>query len=454
MNKKRYVVAGVAAVALAVAGTVAVNAQTTGGSGVLNERLAPRFGAVVVEQQDPTYQYRAMPALRYVGWKDANGQSHKRFLRSFQITPDGNIAVVGQKTRIQYHAGGSLTDTRNWKPVTSLDTGGRLLDAKQVEGDYAKLNNTFTARGGELVALDEQARKDGKGRYLWRRSSRDGGVSWRSTKSYVDLAGATVLAGAYGHAFQGVIRLGDGTLVMPFYVTHKLKPMAGPVKGTETYMAAHLLVSRDEGGSWKRAATVFKSDHNNYNESTVARRSDGRLIMVTRYDVIQGDKTYSKLAYRVTNQSVNDAAGLSKATWGSFAPVKVPGADNRDVVRGAGPVMYTMDKGILMLVFGRPRNKITFSYDGGRSWVGAHNFYDNIPTSGCANGVPRGTTPQTYLPCSDLGSSGYMGVAVTSPRTAYVIGDSCQGGWGCDTRYGRYPKGTTDKLWITTVRLA
>lgn len=434
-------------VAVATAATVSINALATTAA-----PLRPSYGALVVEAQDPSYQYRAMPSLAYVTWRDGSG-SHKRFVRSFQISPDGNMRTDPQSSRIQYHAGGSLTATRNWRPALKAGTTKRLADATEVKGTYAKLNNNFRSRTGELVAIDEQAfRDDTLGRHIWRRSSKDGGRSWSSRPAKIDMAGATVYPGALGHAFQGVIRMPDGSLVMPFYVTHKLKDPDFSQAGTETYMAAHLLVSRDEGVSWKRAATVFKSDSNNYNESSVVRRADGRLLMVTRYDVIENSRTYSKLAYRVTTQPVGTAAQLAAATWTKFSVVKVPGADNPDVVRGVSPIVHRMDGGVLMMVFGRPRNKITFSYDSGRTWTTARNLYDNIP-AGCQTGVPRGTNPQTYVPCSDLGSSGYMGVAVTSPRTAYVLGDNCQAGWGCRSGYGTYPRGTTDKLWITTVRL-
>ncbi len=112
-----------------------------------------------------------------------------------------------------------------------------------------------------------------------------------------------------------------------------------------------------------------------------------------------------------------------------------------------------MDQGVLMLVFGRPRNKITFSYDGGSTWATAHSFYDNIPTSGCALGYQL--ADGSYFPCSSLGSSGYMGVAVTSPRTEYVLGDNCHchTNWGCAGDY-QYPHGRDDKLWFSTVVLS
>ncbi len=122
-------------------------------------------------------------------------------------------------------------------------------------------------------------------------------------------------------------------------------------------------------------------------------------------------------------------------------------------MQGAAPVLHTMDQGVLMLVFGRPRNKITFSYDGGSTWATAHSFYDNIPTSGCALGYQL--ADGSYFPCSSLGSSGYMGVAVTSPRTEYVLGDNCHchTNWGCAGDY-QYPHGRDDKLWFSTVVLS
>jgi hypothetical protein len=132
--------------------------------------------------------------------------------------------------------------------------------------------------------------------------------------------------------------------------------------------------------------------------------------------------------------------------------VKVPGAaDYPNTAQGSAPVLHQMDGGKLMLVFGRPRNKVAFSSNGGASWSTAHSFYDNIPTSGCSSGYRL--SDGTYFPCSSLGSSGYMGVAVTSPRTAYVIGDNCHTNWGCAGNYS-YPHGTTYRLWYSTIRLS
>lgn len=248
--------------------------------------------------------------------------------------------------------------------------------------------------------------------------------------------GGAIAPGSDGRVFQRVIRLpGDGSLVVPFYAAH------GQFNG-EYKFASHLLVSTDEGASWRRAATVFKSDTNTYTESSVARRADGRLIMIARYDVVENGNNYARLASRVTTAAVNDAAQLAGASWGPWTSVGV---------QGVAPVLHTMDQGVLMLVYGRPGNRITFSHDGGSTWSTAHNFYDNTPTSGCGQGYRL--ADGTYFPCSSLGSSGYMGVAVTSPRTAFILGDNCHTNWGC-AGDDQYPRGRDDKLWFSTVVLS
>ncbi|GLZ33521.1 hypothetical protein Lesp02_57090 [Lentzea sp. NBRC 105346] len=389
--------------------------------------LTPTYGPVSVEAQDPGYQYRSMPALQYVSYTEA-GQTKQRFVRSFQISKDDGSLV----TRVQYHVGGqaSMTDTNNWKPALDATTGRELLYTTP----YAKMNNTYRTATGATATIDEQV-QDG---HLMRRVSTDGGVSWRSYTAALDMSGGAYLGG--GRAFQRVIRLPDQSLVMPFYAAH----------ATGRY-ASHLLVSTNDGASWKRAATVFKSDTNTYSESSVARRADGHLVMISRYDVVLNGKRIAHLGSRTTNGPVNDAASLATAAWGPLKAVVVPGAADETVVQGVAPVLHTMDQGVLMLVFGRPRNKITFSHDGGATWSAAHSFYDNIPTAGCTDGQPAGDG--TFMPCSSLGSSGYTGVAVTSPRTAYIMGDNCHTNWGCAGDYS-YPHGRDDKLWYSTVVLS
>lgn len=389
---------------------------------------------VSIEPQDPTYSYRSMPALQQVRWTDASGREQKRFVRSFQISgDDGSL-----KTRVQYHVGGSVAVTSNWRPALDATTGRELL----YTSDYAKVNNVFRSTDGQTVAVDEQAQKDAAGRFVMRRSSSDGGVSWTSTRASVDMTGAIVDPGALGRVFQRVIRLpGDGSLVTPFYAAH--------AKIGDSYKSSsHLIVSTTEGRNWSWAATVFKSDTNTYSESTVTRRADGRLFMIARYDVVQNGNRYARLASRTTDAPVNDAASLRAATWGPWTAVKVPGAADSGVVQGVAPVLHTMD-GALLLAFGRPGNKITFSRDGGATWGAARELYDNIPTSGCTKGFP---TSVGYFPCSSLGSSGYMGVAVLDGRTAQVIGDNCHTNWGCAGDY-TYPHGRDDKLWHSTVVL-
>lgn len=398
--------------------------------------LTPSYGPVSIEPQDPNRQYRAMPSLQRVHWTDATGAARSRFIRSFLITADGASPAWH---RIQYQDGSGV-----WREAKDAATGRPLYESDHVAGDNASVRNVFQTGSGAVVAMDSGARKDTTGRYLYRRTSADGGEHWSATKSYIDMTGATVAPEASGQAFQGVSRLPDGALMMPFYAVHKVqRDSSGRI--VATWSAAHILTSTDDGLSWRRATTVFKSDTNTYSEATVTRRADGRLLMIARYDVWQGGYNYSRLLARVTTTAVNSAAQLATAAWNAAYPVQVPGAADEAVARGVAPILHTMDQGVIMLVFGRPRNKITFSHDGGATWLTVRNLYDNLPTN-CSGGYAG-------HPCGDLGSSGYIGVAVTSSRTAYIMGDNCQSGWGCAGGY-TYPHTTDDRLWLTTVRLA
>lgn len=397
------------------------------------ESSAPRpdYGAVQVEAEDPDRQYRAMPSLQHVSWKDGSG-SHTRFVRSFLVSADGENPV---KSRAEYQDGG------RWHPALDARTKKPLLESADAQS--MSLNNVLTDSRGDLVAVETRARKDSNGRYFYRWTSQDGGRSWKPGRAALDMTGGTILPGAMGQSFQKVLTLKDGTRVLPYYAAHRgIKGSDGKYK--QTWSASHLLTAAKDGAAWKRTATVFKSNTNTYNESAVTQRADGKLFMIARYEVVKNGLTYSKLSYRVTTSSVHSAADLAKARWTDAKAVVVPGATDKTVVRGVAPILHTMSDGVLMLVFGRPGNKIAFSYDSGATWTATHDFYRNIPTN-CGTGH-RGH------PCADLGSSGYMGVAVTSPKSVYIMGDNCQSGWGCGGKYS-YPHGTTDKLWLSLVKL-
>ncbi|ADD40578.1 sialidase family protein [Stackebrandtia nassauensis] len=420
---------------IAVAGTLVVSLGVGVGLAVGESQtsaLKPVYAAAQVEKEDPNRQYRAMPSLQHVSWTDGGGD-HRRFIRSFLVSPDGQNPV---KSRVEYQDANSV-----WHPALDARTKKPLMQSADAQN--VSVNNVFKNSGGDLVAVELRAHNDSSGRYFYQWTSGDGGKSWKPSRSKLDMNGGAILPGAAGQSFQRVITLPDGNRVVPYYAAHKgVKGSDGKYK--QTWSAAHLLVGGKDGSSWKRTATVFKSDSNTYSESSVTRRADKKLLMISRYEVVKNGLTYSKLSYRVTTSAVNSAADLAKAKWTGAKAVVVPGATDKTVVRGVAPVVHTMSGGVLMLVFGRPGNKIAFSYDGGVSWTATHDFYRNIPTN-CGTGYKG-------HPCSDLGSSGYMGVAVTSPTSAYIMGDNCQSGWGCGGKYS-YPHGTTDRLWLSLVRL-
>ncbi|HZE40872.1 MAG TPA: exo-alpha-sialidase [Stackebrandtia sp.] len=419
---RRTIVATLATAALAATTVVAVNAMADTQPKAVNAQ----YGAAKVEAQDPNREFRAMPALQQVSWKNSSG-THKRLIRSVSIRPDGVPPVA---ERMQYQDGSG-----KWQDAKDARTGKPLMESSDAQ--YAMASNVFTDSAGQTVALETQAHKDSKGRYILRWITKDGGVSWTPSRTPLDFNGGSILDSASGQAFQKIVTLPDGSRLLPFYVAH-------PVGGGKYKFSAHLLVGDADATKLKRAATVFSSNTIDYSESSVARRSDGKLLMITRYETERGGFHYSKLLSRVTTSAVNSAADVAKAKWAAPTAVKVPGAADADVVSGVAPILSNMDSGVLMLVFGRPRNKIAFSTDGGTTWTTAHSFYDNMPTN-CKSGYGGN-------PCSALGSSGYMGVAVTSPTTAVIMGDNCQAGWGCKANY-KYPHGTTDLLWTATVTL-
>lgn len=383
--------------------------------------FTPDYGTLSGEPADSRYAYRAMPALHRITWTE-NGVSKARFVRSFQDgIDDGSL-----KTRIQYHVGdgASLTNSANWLDARSGT--GTLRDKTQ----YAKVNNVFRASGGTTVTLDEKVANGKFGRH----ETADGGVTWTSTTATVDM-GTADADPIGGRAFQRIIRLpGDGSLVMPYYADRR---------NMDKIRASHLLVSEpstpSEGSAWRHAATVFHSDTNSYTESTVTRLATGKLLMISRYDVVQNGLGYARLAYRVTKNVVNTAADLRATGWEAWTSVTVPGTTGS--VRGVAPLLNTMDGGVLMLTYGRPGNNVTFSHDGGKTWDAPFRLYSNIPANDCPS--------SPSYPCDSFGSSGYMGIAVTSGRSAYVLGDNCQAGWGCknDTAH-RYPNSDDNRLWF------
>jgi hypothetical protein len=390
---------------------------------VASAALQPGYGKLTVEPADPNRVYRAMPSLQWVTWQDTAGTTRHRLIRSFLISKDGDPDV---KSRLEYR-----DDAGRWQAALDAVTGQQLQGMSTTRFITAA---NGVATGGKYTLFESLGRVDAGKRRVVRWDSTDGGAGWRVGSAGIDLAGATIVAGKTGRLFQGVLTLPNGDLVAPFYAEHQ-----GELS------AAYLLTMPKGGSSWTRAATPFLSPTYSYSESTVTGRADGRLLMITRLDEKVGVYDYSRLLGRITNGPVNSAADLATAGWGAAFAVKVPGAPDSNSVRAAAPSVHTMQDGILMLVFGRIANNVAFSYDSGATWTGLHRFYDNRPT-GCSGGLGN-------HPCDTLGSSGYIGVAVTGPRTATFYGDNCQAGWGCEADY-TYTHGRTSSLWTQSVELA
>lgn len=251
--------------------------------------------------------------------------------------------------------------------------------------------------------------------------------------------------------YQGIVQLTSHEWIMPVYA------------GGRVWLAA----SRDHGKTW-RAGTPPYNGGANYTEATVARRPDGRLVMVARADIYlnQKDRRYAKagvLVFRISNGPVRNLADLSRVTW-TKPQVTIPGSPALGGVRtkGASPKLIRAGR-YLVLAYGRPGNHLSFSTDGLRwSATTASGRYGNRPSypNGCRDSAAT-------IPCDAVGSNGYMGIVATDPDydrvgsfpEGFVAYDSC-GPWSCGaTNYpvpgghGPFPLGTGQRITLEHWRL-
>lgn len=146
---------------------------------------------------------------------------------------------------------------------------------------------------------------------------------------------------------------------------------------------------------------------------------------------------------------------LADVQW-SAPRVNLPNVDHHgDLPLGVSPRLTRVGR-YLLLTFGRPGNRLSWSVDG-INWSGSdpRGFYSNRPTfTGPCRELPG------YIPCKALGSSGYIGVAVTDPRRGegYLAFDACHT-WTCEPVGSDYripenaswPAGATDQR-VTLLR--
>jgi hypothetical protein len=197
---------------------------------------------------------------------------------------------------------------------------------------------------------------------------------------------------------RGILRLVDGTLLMPVY---------GLAKG-DTRNRSTLLQSTDNGATWTVRNPALKPPTPTVgtNETVISRTSDGRLVALLRADGTEDlFQTFSS----------DDGRTWSPAT-GIAAPPDAP--------KGwVDPAITLQPNGMLVLTYGRPDNTLLVSRDGtGRTWEDYRQVFAN---------PPRATKPARYH-----GSSGNTAIVSVAPNQSVVFGDSCANIWGC-REYGQ-----------------
>ena len=438
-HRKRLLIAAIAV--LTAAGTVTAYAGTGGDR-------APEAAA--------TAGAAAVPVINTTGW-NAYAEAAR-----IAIAPDGEIksmpavfaaAHAGGQRIIQSHS--DHADAAKDDPATPVhdgrttvmqysDDGGKTfkpaVNAKgqnvssTLDGAYMEARN-IAQTGNTVVAIDTVPIKVAQGVtkgcpagrnciLLRRHTSADGGKTWTRTADGV-LPLSDLTAGSVGQFFQGITVLRDGSWVAPYYA--KTTDVAD--------FTVSLIKSTDAGATWTKAARVFSGSGSMWTEATVAQRADGKLIMIARRDTENSaGLTTSHMYSRISN----DTAGTS---WSAGKGLAIQGAVGTPS-RGVAPRLTRIGNGVLMLTYGRPGNQLAMSFDGyGNTWSRQSTLYTNSPPAGgSAHGHPS----------EDLGSSGYIGVAVLDATTFLLMGDNCQGAWGCDTAKA-YPVDRAYKLWTSVV---
>jgi hypothetical protein len=352
-----------------------------------------------------------------------------RLFRTVSETPTDDGKNIRQTN--QYR---DLGAPSGWQPITSFGPAGQINPT--VEPGKASFTN-FVAQGNTLHTFDTTS---GAQQSVFRfqvrhRMSTDGGKTWTTQWSNVDTSGTAVARGGALHFHQGIEVLPDGSWVMPVYTKRCISGANCDGKvGAQYRMVIGLLVADASsaankavmGSSWTKPTLPFVSPDYHYSEATVIRRSDNRLLMVGRYDPdYPASGMLGSLVFRLSSKPVHKASDLTGLEW-SAPNVTVPGVKQRGpLTMGVSPKLSHVGNRI-MLTFGRPGNTVAWNYDGtAMTWTDVKSLYPNTPTS-CG-------TATNHPPCDALGSSGYMGVAVTDPAggVGYIIGDRCHV-WSCE----------------------
>ena len=149
-----------------------------------------------------------------------------------------------------------------------------------------------------------------------------------------------------------ILRLGDELMIAEYWSQYE-NPDGSVPYNFNTY----LLVSSDNGRSWKRRSTMVDFKHRPAYEPTIAFNREGELVCVVRTDsLLRPDGKYDP------PPCMHIAYSKDKGrTWTDPKPL---------LGYGVFPQLLLLDNGVMVLSYGRsPGTKVSFSLDGGHTWT-------------------------------------------------------------------------------------
>jgi len=183
----------------------------------------------------------------------------------------------------------------------------------------------------------EQTKWDHEGQYIWTYDDKPQNIPgiW-SQKLYLE---------------GPILRVGNELLLADYWTQYE-KP-DGAISHT---FDSYLLVSRDNGRSWKRRATMVEFSHRPAYEPVIEMNKKGELVCVVRTDCdIQWNGELERPCMHIA------FSGDNGRTWN--APKKILGY-------GVFPRLLQLDNGVMVLSYGRsPGTRVAFSLDGGHTWT-------------------------------------------------------------------------------------
>jgi hypothetical protein len=237
-------------------------------------------------------------------------------------------------------------------------------------------------RDGRILGLDYRClpEEDRQGLYTVQRSlSGDGGRRFQKTQAAVNVPEAKA---AMGHAFhpgplfmRSIVERDDGSLVGLFAGWFKSDIALCPYGRGRPFSRTYVCESDDDGLNWKYVTTIGYDQigSEGYNEGSVRRLPDGRLLAVMR----TGNERDPGCQDNPIMWSESQDEGR---TW---SPPRRTGLE------GAYPSLAVLSDGQVVMSYGRPGAMIAFSRDGGRTWTDL-TAVDATPYSGYTDVVEVG----------------------------------------------------------------